>query len=165
MDLNSIISQLTGNNLIGEIAKKFNIDTNKIMDVIKAAIPKFLSAMQKNAGTAAGAAALTQALGNHAGQGLSINLEDGKKILEKIFGGNLGSVISNLGKQTNTTNDQVNNILASIAPNLLSVLGKGAGSGNIGNILGGLLGGASNSNSGSNAGKVIGGLLGKMFKK
>ena len=165
MDLNSIISQLTGNNLIGEIAKKFNIDTNKIMDVIKAAIPKFLSAMQKNAGTAAGAAALTQALGNHAGQGWSINLEDGKKILEKIFGGNLGSVISNLGKQTNTTNDQVNNILASIAPNLLSVLGKGAGSGNIGNILGGLLGGASNSNSGSNAGKVLGGLLGKMFKK
>ena len=108
---------------------------------------------------------MTQALGNHAGQGLSINLEDGKKILEKIFGGNLGSVISNLGKQTNTTNDQVNNILASIAPNLLSVLGKGAGSGNIGNILGGLLGGASNSNSGSNAGKVLGGLLGKMFKK
>lgn len=165
MDLNSIISQLTGNNLIGEIAKKFNIDTNKIMDVIKAAIPKFLSAMQKNAGTAAGAAALTQALGNHAGQGLGINLEDGKKILEKIFGGNLGSVISNLGKQTNTSNDQVNNILASIAPNLLSVLGKGSAGGNIGNILGGLLGGASNSNSGSNAGKVLGGLLGKMFKK
>lgn len=166
MDLNSIISAITGNNMIGEIAKKFNIDTNKIMDVIKAAIPKFLSAMQKNAGTAAGAAALTQALSNHAGQGLGFNLEDGKKILEKIFGGNLGSVISGLGKQTSTTNDQVSNILASIAPNLLSVLGKNtAGAGNIGNILGGLLGGASNSNSGSNAGKVIGGLLGKMFKK
>lgn len=166
MDLNSIISAITGNNMIGEIAKKFNIDTNKIMDVIKAAIPKFLSAMQKNAGTAAGAAALTQALSNHAGQGLGFNLEDGKKILEKIFGGNLGSVISNLGKQTSTTNDQVSNILASVAPNLLSVLGKNtAGAGNIGNILGGLLGGASNSNSGSNAGKVLGGLLGKMFKK
>ena len=166
MDLNSIISAITGNNMIGEIAKKFNIDTNKIMDVIKAAIPKFLSAMQKNAGTAAGAAALTQALSNHAGQGLGFNLEDGKKILEKIFGGNLGSVISGLGKQTSTTNDQVSNILASIAPNLLSVLGKNtAGAGNIGNILGGLLGGASNSNGGSNAGKVLGGLLGKMFKK
>ena len=166
MDLNSIISAITGNNMIGEIAKKFNIDTNKIMDVIKAAIPKFLSAMQKNAGTAAGAAALTQALSNHAGQGLGFNLEDGKKILEKIFGGNLGSVISGLGKQTSTTNDQVSNILASIAPNLLSVLGKNtAGAGNIGNILGGLLGGASNSEGGSNAGKVLGGLLGKMFKK
>ena len=167
MDLNSIISALTGNNLIGEIAKKFNIDQNKIINVIKAAIPKFLSAMQKNAGTAAGAAALTQALSNHAGQGIGINIEDGMKILQKIFGGNLGSVISSLGKQTSTSNDQVNNILASIAPNLLSILGKGAGTGNIGNILGGLLGGVTgnSSNSGSTAGKVLGGLLGKMFKK
>ena len=168
MDLNSIISSLTGNNLIGEIAKKFNIDPNKIINVIKAAIPKFLSAMQKNAGTAAGAAALTQALGNHAGQGFGINIEDGLKILQKVFGGNLGSVISGLSGQTNTTNDQVSNILASVAPNLLSVLGKNtAGAGNIGNILGGLLGGASSSssNTGSTAGKVLGGLLGKMFKK
>ena len=161
MDLNSIISSLTGNNLIGEIAKKFNIDPNKIIEVIKAAIPKFLGSMQQNAGTAAGAAALTQALGNHAGQGMGINIEDGMKILQKVFGGNLGSVVSNLSGQTNTTNDQVSNILASIAPNLLSVLGTG----NIGNILGGLLGGASNSSSSSNAGKVLGGLLGKMFKK
>ena len=165
MDLNSIISSLTSNNLIGEIAKKFNISPNKIIEVIKAAIPKFLGSMQQNASTAAGAAALTQALGNHAGQSFGINIEDGMKILQKVFGGNLGSVVSNLSSQTNTSNDQVSNILASIAPNLLSVLGKGSGTGNIGNILGGLLGGASSSNSGSNAGKVLGGLLGKMFKK
>jgi hypothetical protein len=168
MDLNSIISSLTGNNLIGEIAKKFNIDTNKIVEVIKAAIPKFLSAMQKNAGTAAGASSLLQALSSHAGQGFGINIEDGMKILQKVFGGNLGSVISGLSGQTSTTNDQVSNILASVAPNLLSVLGKNtAGAANIGNILGGLLGGAtgSSSNSGSNAGSILGGLLGKMFKK
>ena len=96
---------------------------------------------------------------------MGINIEDGMKILQKVFGGNLGSVVSNLSGQTNTTNDQVSNILASIAPNLLSVLGQGSGTGNIGNILGSLLGGASSSNSGSNAGKVLGGLLGKMFKK
>ena len=169
MDLNSIISALTGNNLIGEIAKKFNIDQSKIINVIKAAIPKFLSAMQKNAGTAAGASSLLQALSSHAGQGVGINIEDGMKILTKVFGGNLGSVISSLGKQTSTNNDQVSNILASIAPNLLSVLGKGtAGSSNIGSILGSILGGgsaSSTSNTGSNAGKVLGGLLGKMFKK
>ena len=165
MDLNSIISSLTGNNLIGEIAKRFKIDPNKIIQVIKAAIPKFLGSMHQNASTAAGAAALTQALGNHAGQGFSINLEDGMKILQKIFGGNLGSVISSLGKQTNPPNDQVNNILASVAPNLLSVLGKGSAGGNIGNILGGLLGGGASANTGSTAGKVLGGLLGKMFKK
>ena len=167
MDLTSIINSLTGNNMIGEISKKFNIDTNKIVNVIKAAIPKFLSAMQKNAGTAAGASALVQALSSHAGQGMGINIEDGKKILSKIFGGNLGSVISGLSSQTSTTNDQVSNILASIAPNLLSILGKNnasAGS-NIGNVLGSLLGGSSSSSSASGAGKLLGGLFGKLIKK
>lgn len=167
MDLTSIINSLTGNNMIGEISKKFNIDSSKIVSVIKAAIPKFLSAMQKNAGTAAGASALVQALSSHAGQGMGINIEDGKKILSKIFGGNLGSVISGLSSQTSATNDQVSNILASIAPNLLSILGKNhasAGS-NIGNVLGSLLGGSSSSSSASGAGKLLGGLLGKIIKK
>ena len=165
MDLTSIISSITGNNMIGEISKKFNIDNSKIMAVIKAAIPKFIAAMQKNAGTAAGASALVQALSSHAGQGLGLNIEDGKKILGKIFGGNLGSVVSGLSSQTSTTNDQVSNILASIAPNLLAVLGKNhasAGS-NIGNVLGSLLGGTSS--SGSTGGKLLGGLLGKLIKK
>ena len=167
MDLTSIINSLTGNSMIGEISKKFNIDSSKIVSVIKAAIPKFLSAMQKNAGTAAGASALVQALSSHAGQGMGINIEDGKKILSKIFGGNLGSVISGLSSQTSTTNDQVSNILASIAPNLLSILGKNhASSGsNIGNVLGSLLGGSSSSSSASGAGKLLGGLFGKLIKK
>ena len=98
---------------------------------------------------------------------MGINIEDGKKILSKIFGGNLGSVISGLSSQTSTTNDQVSNILASIAPNLLSILGKNhasAGS-NIGNVLGSLLGGSSSSSTTSGAGKILGGLFGKLIKK
>lgn len=163
MDLNSIITSLTNNKFIGEIAKKFNIDTNKIVAVIQAAIPKLLGAMQKNASTPAGAASLLSALTSHAGQGSVINIEDGNKILQKIFGGNLGSVISGLSSQTNTPNNQVSNILASVAPNLLSMLGKQNAGGNVVNMLGSLLGG--NSGSGNTAGSVIGGLLGKMFKK
>ena len=167
MDLTNIIKTLTGNNLVGEISKKFNIDSNKIVAVIKAAIPKFLSAMQKNASTAASASALSQALSDHAGQPFGLNIEDGMKILGKVFGGNLNSVISGLSSQTSTTNDQVSNILASIAPNLLSVLGKNHGSAgsNIGNVLGSLLGGGTGSSSASNAGKLVGGLLGKLIKK
>ena len=163
MDLSKIIGALTGNDMIGEISKNINLDGSKIMSVIQAAIPKFLSAMQKNSSTSAGAAALTQALGDHAGQSLAINLEDGKKILSKVFGGNLSSVIASIGKQTGTNNDQVTNILASIAPNLLSVLGKNNTAGNIGGLLGSLLGGSSKSDSGM--GNVLGGLLGKLIKK
>ena len=169
MDLNNIISSLTGNNLIGEISKKFNIDTNKIVSVIKAAIPKFISAMHSNASTSAGASALSQALSDHAGQALGLNIEDGMKILKKIFGGNLGSVVSGLSSQTSTSNEQVSNILAAVAPHLLSVLGNGNFSvGNLGGLLGGLLGGASSSSSStatSAAGKILGGLFGKLKKK
>ena len=169
MDLTNIIKALTGNSLIGEISKKFNIDSSKIISVIKAAIPKFLAAMQKNASTSAGASSLLQALSSHAGQGMGINIEDGMKILGKVFGGNLSSVISGLSTQTSTPNNQVSNILASIAPNLLSILGKNhasAGS-NIGNVLGSLLGGSTSSStsSASGAGKLLGGLLGKLIKK
>ena len=112
------------------------------------------------------AAALSQILGKHAGQGLGINLDDGKTISGKIFAGNLGSVISKFGEQTNITNDHVSNLLGSTAPNRFSVLGKGTNTGNIGNTAGGLLGGdTSCSNTSSNTGGLLGGLLGKMFKK
>jgi hypothetical protein len=74
--------------------------------------------------------------------------------------------VSGLSSQTSTTNDQVNNVLASIAPNLLAILGKNHASagGNIGNVLGSLLGGGTSA-SGSTGGKLLGGLLGKLIKK
>lgn len=148
--------------MIGEISKKLNIDKNQITSVIQSAIPQFLNAMKKNAATADGAAALTQALGNHAGQSFALNLEDGKKILSKVFGGNLESILSSLGKQTGVAKDQVSNILASIAPKLLSVLGNLKLSGNIGDLLGSILGGSTAQGSGKS---ILGGLLNKLIKK
>ncbi|MBQ9435433.1 MAG: DUF937 domain-containing protein [Bacteroidales bacterium] len=162
MDLSKLISSLTDNEMIGEISKKLNIDKNQITSVIQSAIPQFLNAMKKNAATADGAAALTQALGNHAGQSFALNLEDGKKILSKVFGGNLESILSSLGKQTGVAKDQVSNILASIAPKLLSVLGSLKLSGNIGDLLGSILGGSTAQGSGKS---ILGGLLNKLIKK
>lgn len=162
MDLSKLISSLTDNEMIGEISKKLNIDKNQITSVIQSAIPQFLNAMKKNAATADGAAALTQALGNHAGQSFALNLEDGKKILSKVFGGNLESILSSLGKQTGVAKDQVSNILASIAPKLLSVLGNLKLSGNIGDLLGSILGGSTAQGSGKS---ILGGLLNKLIKK
>jgi hypothetical protein len=41
MDLTNIINSLTGNNMIGEISKKFNIDNSKIIAII---LPRFSAA-------------------------------------------------------------------------------------------------------------------------
>ena len=173
MDLANILSSLAGNDTVNEISKKFNIDTNKVSSVITSALPTLIGAMQKNASTESGAAALAKALGDHAGNANSmisnlknVDLTDGSKILGKILGGNASSIFDKIGKQTGTTSGQVSNILSSIAPALMNMLGKlkGNNTGNdaLGALLGSVLGGGSSSNAGGGLGSILGG-LGKIF--
>ena len=174
MDLVNILSTLAGNDTVNEISKKFNIDTNKVSSVIKNALPTLIGAMQKNASTEGGAAALAKALGDHAGNANSmisnlknVDLTDGSKILGKILGNNATSIFEGIGKQTGTTGLQVNNILSSIAPALMNMLGKLKGNNNTGNdalgaLLGSVLGGGASSNAGGGLGNILGG-LGKLF--
>ena len=174
MDLVNILSTLAGNDTVNEISKKFNIDTNKVSSVIKNALPTLIGAMQKNASTEGGAAALAKALGDHAGNANSmisnlknVDLTDGSKILGKILGNNATSIFEGIGKQTGTTGLQVNNILSSIAPALMNMLGKLKGNNNTGNdglgaLLGSVLGGGSSNNAGGGLGNILGG-LGKIF--
>lgn len=174
MDLVNILSTLAGNDTVNEISKKFNIDTNKVSSVIKNALPTLIGAMQKNASTENGAASLAKALGDHAGNANSmisnlknVDLTDGSKILGKILGSNASSIFEGIGKQTGTTGLQVNNILSSIAPALMNMLGKLKGNNNTGNdglgaLLGSVLGGGSSNNAGGGLGNILGG-LGKLF--
>ena len=174
MDLVNILGTLAGNDTVNEISKKFNIDTNKVSSVISTALPTLIGAMQKNASTESGAASLGKALGDHAGNAGSmisnlknVDLNDGSKILGKILGGNASSIFDKIGKQTGTTGGQVNNILSSIAPALMNMLGKLKGNNSTGNdalgaLLGSVLGGGSSSNAGGGLGSILGG-LGKMF--
>ncbi|MCF0200284.1 MAG: DUF937 domain-containing protein [Bacteroidales bacterium] len=174
MELSNIIGMLTGNDTVNQISSKFNISTEKVSSVLQTALPTLLGAMQKNASTESGAAALAKALGDHASNAGSmldnlknVDITDGGKILGKIFGGDLSSVLSGIAKKTGTENGQVSNILASIAPALLNILGglknkSNTGNDALGGLLGGLLGGGSAS---SNAGGMLGGMLGKIFGK
>lgn len=172
MDFVNILSSLADNDTVNEISKKFNIDTNKVSSVITSALPTLVGAMQKNASTEGGAAVLAKALGDHAGNAGSmlsnlknVDLNDGSKILGKILGCNASSIFDKIGKQTGTTSGQVNNILSSIAPAMLNLIGKLKNNNNTGNdalgaLLGSVLGGGSN--SGSGMGGILGG-LGKLF--
>lgn len=176
MDLVNILSSLAGNDTVNEISKKFNIDTNKVSSVITTAMPTIIGAMQKNASTESGAAALAKALGDHANNSGSmisnlagVDLTDGSKILGKILGNNAGSIFDKIGKQTGTTSGQVSNILSSIAPAMMNILGKLKNNNNTGNdalgaLLGSVLGGGSSSNAGGGLGSILGG-LGKIFGK
>ena len=176
MDLANILSSLAGNDTVNEISKKFNIDTNKVSSVITSALPTLIGAMQKNASTESGAAALAKALGDHANNSGSmisnlagVDLTDGSKILGKILGNNAGSIFDKIGKQTGTTSGQVNNILSSIAPAMMNILGKLKNNNNTGNdalgaLLGSVLGGGASSSNTGGLGSILGG-LGKIFGK
>lgn len=159
MDLTNILGALTGNDAVGAISENLKIDSKQVSSVITAALPSLLGAMQKNASTESGAASLAKALGDHAASNLKTNdLTDGNKILSHIFGGNLSNVLGGISKSTGTSTNQVSGILASIAPMLLSILGKNQQSSNTGaaglaGMLGSILGGSS-SNSG--LGSILG---------
>ena len=177
MDLTNILGALTGNEAVGTIADKFNLESKDVSSVINSALPSLLGAMQKNASTPGGAEALAKALGDHASNAGNIinnlkgaDLIDGSKILGHIFGGNLNNILSGISKQTGVASNAVSNILASIAPSLLAILGKqngSAGAGGLGGLLGSILGGGTQSQKTGGLGglgSILGG-LGSLFGK
>jgi hypothetical protein len=170
MSLINVLGALTGNDAVDAISENLKIDSKQVSSVITSALPMLLGAMQKNATTEGGAASLIKALGDHAGNAGNIvsnlkgaDLVDGSKILGHIFGGNLSNVIGGLSKSTGVASNQVTNILASIAPSLLALLGKNQqnnamNAAGLAGMLGAILN-ASNGNASSNAGG-LGSILG-----
>ena len=172
MDLTNILGALTGNDAVGAIADNLKLDSKQVSSVISNALPTLLGALQKNASSQSGAASQAEALGDHAvNAGNIINnlkgadLIDGSKILGHIFGGNLGNVLSGISNQTGVASNAVGNILASIAPSLLALLGKGQKSSGtnaagLEGMLGMILGGMSSSGKSSSGGlgSILGGL-------
>lgn len=175
MDLTNILGALTGNDAISTIADKFDLDSNQVSSVITSALPTIMGAMQQNASTEGGAAALAKALGDHAGEAGNIinnlkgaDLTDGSKILSHIFGGDLSSVVNGISQKSGVASNAVSNILASIAPSILALLGKqngNSGAAGLGGLLGAILGGGASSGSNSGGlGSILGG-LGSIFGK
>lgn len=174
MDLTNILGVLMGNDAVDTVSQNLKLNSNQVSSVISSALPMLLSAMQKNASTSDGAASLSEALGNHAGNAGNIidnlkitDLTDGTKILGHIFGGNLSSVLNGISNKTGVASNSVGSILASIAPSLLALLGKGQQSSGtnasgLEGMLGAILGGASS--SGGGLGSILGG-LGSIFGK
>ena len=172
MDLSNILGALTGNDAINAVSQNLKIDQRQVSSVVNAALPYLLGAMQQNASSHAGAASFADALGYHAGNAGNIvnnlktaDLTDGNKILSHIFGGKLSSVLGGISKSTGVGSNAVGSILASIAPSLLALLGKGqknsgTNAAGLENMLGMILGGMSSSGNSSmgGLGSILGGL-------
>jgi hypothetical protein len=171
-DLDGLISQIP----IGDIAKKLGIDEKTAREAVAVAVPAIVGGMNANA-QAGGAKSLEKALVKHAGRPVDIDTideEDGKKIVNNVFGNKKTEVVSAVSKPSGTDlSDIVAKVLPIIAPIVLAYLanqflgGKkneqakpqakpAAPSGGIGDLLGGLLG----SQQGQD---IVGGLLGGLL--
>ncbi|MFD9551263.1 DUF937 domain-containing protein [Nocardia salmonicida] len=182
---------------IAQIADQLGVDQATATTAVQAALPTLLGGLQVNAAEPRGAASLLGALDNHGGlvegDGAvdlgQVDVGDGEKIVDNVFGDEKNTVISALGAGGGTGgNDLIGKLLPILAPIVLAYLAKqltGGGAaapapqqtqasgGGLGDLLGGLLGGSSNSgglggmigdalskNAGGALGSVLGGLLG-----
>lgn len=172
-DLSTIGELLSGDG-VGAISKRSRVKTADVAKVLSEGIPSMISGMMNNASTDAGAESLSAALSDHskddtddiAGFLKGADLKDGKKILGHIFGDGQATTVAEISKASGVTKGKTANILAMVAPLLLSLLGtqqQTQQSGlSLGGLLGGLLGGGQQS-GGSALGGLGAGLLGSLL--
>ncbi|GGN84710.1 DUF937 domain-containing protein [Nocardia rhizosphaerihabitans] len=182
---------------IAQIADQLGVDQATATSAVQAALPTLLGGLQANAAEPQGAASLLGALDNHGGlvEGdgavdlQQVDVADGEKIVDNVFGDEKNTVISALGGTGGTGgNDLIGKLLPILAPIVLAYVAKqltgGGGAaapapqpqasgGGLGDLLGGLIGGSTNSgglggvigealskNAGGGLGGILGGLLG-----
>ncbi|MGS2808424.1 DUF937 domain-containing protein [Nocardia sp. MW-W600-9] len=182
---------------IAQIADQLGVDQATATSAVQAALPTLLGGLQANAAEPQGAASLLGALDNHGGlvegEGAvdlqQVDVADGEKIVDNVFGDEKNTVISALGETGGTGgNDLIGKLLPILAPIVLAYVAKqltgGGGAaapapqpqasgGGLGDLLGGLISGSTGSgglggvigealakNAGGGLGSILGGLLG-----
>jgi hypothetical protein len=180
-DFNDLLSQIPMN----QLAQQLGVDEQTAEQATRQALPALLGGMQANALDPAGAASLSQALGQHDDNLLDggvdfgqVDTDDGDKIVSNVFGDNREQVVNQLGGfggGGGGGSSLIAKLLPMLAPIVMSYLAKqfsqrgggstttasatGGSAGGLEDLLGGLLGGGQ-SGAGGGIGDLLGGLLG-----
>ena len=124
--LGLLLAALTTKNSLAQIAKKTGLSEKKIKKLMMIAVPILLKYLTQNASSGAGAHSLLGALAQHTNkEDMTLQLKDadekdGGKIIGHIFGKKQNEVTQNISAQSGLTQEQVNQILAIMAPALMS---------------------------------------------
>lgn len=168
---NEVLGQLDSSQ-IDAIAAQLGVDPAQAEGAIQQAMPLLLGGLARNAATPAGAGALHTALGDHAGNdigsllggmlggGTSSGLGGGMAILGHIFGARQEQASQGLGQASGLGSANAGQLLAMLAPLVMSVLAnRSQRQGMSASGLGGLLGQEHQQMAQGGAG----GLLGAVF--
>jgi hypothetical protein len=173
---------------LDQLASRVGAQPGEVEDAVRAALPALLGGLEANAADPAGAASLTEALGQHdsalveGGVDLDeVDEGDGQKIAHHIFGDNEEQVVSQLGGLGSASSGLIAKLIPLLAPIVLAWLTQqvtgsgraqqqqGGSGGGLQDILGQVLGGATRDDRSGGPGgmsadsiitDVLGGLLG-----
>lgn len=113
---------------INVLKKKTGISSKDLAKFLPLLIPILLKAMTSNASSESGAHSLLGALSQHtsteplAEQIDHADTQDGQAIIGHILGGNSNNVVNQLSGQSGLSSSQINDVMALIAPAVLSGL-------------------------------------------
>ncbi len=132
MDILSILNTLQDNKAVNELTKSVGGNSDQVKKAVELGLPMLMQAMNNNAKTPQGAAALAKALDQHKEDPVDdvlgflkgVDVNDGKKILGHVLQQKNASVQKNLAAQTGMSSNQIENLLSQLAPVLMGALGK-----------------------------------------
>jgi len=133
MDIMELItSQLSNPEALKKLSKSVNADESQVEQLTQLGMPVLLEALNRNASTPQGAAALADALDSHKDDNVSdlmgffdnVDTADGAKILQHVLLDKNDRVQNSLARQTGMDANQVAGLLSQLAPLLLGALGN-----------------------------------------
>ncbi|MBR0130781.1 MAG: DUF937 domain-containing protein [Firmicutes bacterium] len=132
MDLNSIMGLLLGGSSTSGISQATGTKTSDVTSILANALPSLLAGANKQASQSSTADSFAQALAAHAADDTTnissfyrnVDLEDGSKIIQHLFGGQTNSTIKAVANQAGVTQKQASSVLSAAAPLLMSLIGQ-----------------------------------------
>ena len=130
--LTLLLKVMTAKKALQQVAAKTGLNEKQIKKLIMLAVPIIIKYLTKNASSGDGALSLLSALNQHTDkkemdqQLKEADEVDGGKIIGHIFGKKQPEVTQNLSAQSGLTQEQVNQILAIMAPAIMSGVSEAA---------------------------------------
>lgn len=132
--MNELFNMLLNSGAIQGTANQVGLDQDAIKGLVQTLIPQMLGQIDQNTQDDTQAEALNNALEKHNGNDLAqlladianIDVADGNKINNRIFGGNVDSVASQIGSQFGLNASQTQSVMDILAPIVMQFLGKTA---------------------------------------
>ncbi|MBQ9886515.1 MAG: DUF937 domain-containing protein [Lachnospiraceae bacterium] len=168
MDLNSLVSTMLSGDSLDNIGKVTGSSNADVKSVLGSALPLLLNGVSEQSQGEDTAAGFAQALASHSKDDTSniasflggVDLADGAKIVGHLLGAKTQDTTKDIATKSGLSLGTTANIIAAIAPLLMSLLGKQTNAAqqqnsslNVGSIIGTLLGGA-------DLGSLVSGILG-----